>query len=68
MRYYFKRQNEIRDAAAAVATGEEAEKYSEYGYLDIADKDVPGSTKRVQVEKRFLDLTDRENLNFRYVL
>jgi hypothetical protein len=68
LNFYFKRLNRLRDEAAANAKGEEAEKYSEYGWVEIPDKDAPGGFRKVQVEKRFLDQTDKENLSFRYVL
>ncbi|PVF93085.1 MFS general substrate transporter [Serendipita vermifera] len=68
LRWYLDRCNKLRDAAAAAATiEEEKEKYGEYGWLEVADPKTGGMTK-VRVEKRFLDMTDFENLNFRYVL
>ncbi|PVF97423.1 MFS general substrate transporter [Serendipita vermifera] len=68
LRWYLNRRNQIRDAAAAAATTEEEkEKYGEYGWLEIPDPKTGAMTK-VRVEKRFLDMTDFENLNFRYVL
>ncbi|PVF97420.1 MFS general substrate transporter [Serendipita vermifera] len=68
LRWYLNRRNQRRDTAAAVATTEEEkEKYGEYGWLEVADPKTGAMTK-VRVEKRFLDLTDFENLNFRYVL
>jgi hypothetical protein len=68
LRWYLNSHNQRRDAAAAVAkTEEEKDKYGEYGWLEVADPKTGGMTK-VKVEKRFLDLTDFENLNFRYVL
>jgi ACS family allantoate permease-like MFS transporter len=68
LRWYLNRRNVARDAAqAAATTEEEKEKFSEYGWLDIpAANGQPAS--RVRVEKRFLDMTDNENMNFRYVL
>jgi MFS family permease len=69
LRWYLNRRNKLRDAAAAAAaTQEEREKYSEYDFLEVPSGDNDGKTKRVRVEKRFLDLTDFENLNFRYAL
>jgi ACS family allantoate permease-like MFS transporter len=77
---YLRRQNRIRDARvaalrAAHPPGDERagvnvhpdlEPFEEYGWVDVP---VPGGgTKRERVEKRFLDLTDHENLSFRYVL
>ncbi|PVF93087.1 MFS general substrate transporter [Serendipita vermifera] len=68
LRWYLNRCNKLRDAAAAAATTEEEkEKYGEYGWLEVADPKTGVMTK-VRVEKRFLDMTDFENLNFRYVL
>jgi hypothetical protein len=53
--------------AATATTEEEKEKFGEYGWLEVADPKT-GVMKKVKVEKRFLDMTDFENLNFRYVL
>jgi len=68
LRWYLNRRNQLRDAAQAAATTEEENaKFDEYGWLDIpATADTKAT--RVRVEKRFLDLTDKENLNFRYTL
>ena len=68
LRWFLNRRNKLRGAAAAAASEEEKEKYSEYGWLEVPSGDNDGKTKRVRVEKRFLDLTDFENLNFRYTL
>jgi hypothetical protein len=69
LRFYLVRQNKIREALeAAATTPEELEKFSEYGYLEVPDKNAPGGVTRVKVEKRFLDVTDKQNLNFRYAL
>jgi hypothetical protein len=67
LRWYLNRRHKLRDAAAA-ATQEEREKYSEYDWLEVPSGDNDGKTKRVRVEKRFLDLTYFVNLNFRYAL
>ncbi|PVF97422.1 MFS general substrate transporter [Serendipita vermifera] len=68
LRWYLNRENRLRDATAASATTEEErERYSEYGWLEVPDSKT-GMMTRVRVEKRFLDMTDFENLNFRYVL
>jgi hypothetical protein len=68
LRWYLNRENKLRDAgAAAVTTEEEKERYGEYGWLEVPNAKT-GMTTRVIVEKRFLDMTDMENLNFRYVL
>ena len=42
------------------------EPYEEYSWVNIPANS--GGTKRTRIEKRFLDLTDKENLSFRYVL
>jgi MFS family permease len=69
LRWFLNRRNLQRDAAqAAATTEEEKEKFSEYGWLEVPTEDGSGKTKRVRVEKRFLDLTDFENMNFRYTL
>jgi hypothetical protein len=69
LRWYLNNQNIQRDAAAAAATTEEEkEKFSEYGWLEIPSTEPGQGPTRVKVEKRFLDLTDKENLSFRYVL
>jgi hypothetical protein len=68
LRWYLNRRNKRRDAAAAAATTEEEkDKYGEHGWLEVKDPKTGVMTK-VRVEKRFLDMTDFENLNFRYVL
>jgi ACS family allantoate permease-like MFS transporter len=54
------------DENAGIDTHPELEEYGEYSWYNVP---VPGGgTKRERVEKRFLDLTDKENLAFRYVL
>lgn len=78
--YYLKAENRKRDERVAQLRAEhppgdekvgidvhpDLEPYEEYGWIDVP---VPGGgTKRERVEKRFLDLTDKENLAFRYVL
>jgi MFS family permease len=69
LRWFLVQRNKQRDAMqAAATTEEEKEKFSEYGWIEVPLEDGSGKTKRVRVEKRFLDLTDFENLNFRYTL
>lgn len=78
--YYITRENRRRDERAAQLRAEhppgdekagldihpDLEPYEEYSWVNMP---VPGGgTKRTRVEKRFLDLTDKENLAFRYVL
>lgn len=67
LRWFLQRRNHIRDEAAKNATTEEEKDlYGEYGWLEVPGAD--GSVNKIRVEKRFLDLTDFENKNFRYVL
>lgn len=40
---------------------------NEYGWVTVVDENGVRSRKE-RVEKAFLDLTDKENLNFRYPL
>jgi len=78
--WYLKRENSIRDdnlaqlraahppvdEKAGIEVHPDLEPYEEYSWVDIP---VPGGgTKRQRIEKRFLDLTDKQNLSFRYVL
>jgi len=78
--YHLRAENRRRDERAAELRAErppgdekaginidpELELYGEYSWYDVP---VPGGgTRRERVEKRFLDLTDMENLAFRYVL
>lgn len=78
--YHIKGENNRRDERAAQLRAEhppgdekagvdihpDLEPYEEYSWVNIP---VPGGgTKRERVEKRFLDLTDKENLSYRYVL
>lgn len=78
--WYLKRENHKRDTRAAQLRAEhppvdekagidihpDLEPYEEYSWVDVPDSG--GGLRRERVEKRFLDLTDRENLSFRYVL
>ena len=78
--YYLQWENKTRDERAAQLRAEhppgdekagldihpDLEPYEEYSWVNMPLPD--GGTKRERVEKRFLDLTDKENLAFRYVL
>ena len=63
-----KAENKHRDAMKleATATGAGLEKFDDYAYLETTDDQ--GRVKRTKVDKAFLDMTDKENLAFRYVL
>ncbi|KAJ6532955.1 MFS general substrate transporter [Mycena capillaripes] len=62
--FLFRRENARRDALAAEKGGEAAG--DDFGYLRTVD--ASGREVKAKVEKGFLDLTDRQNLAFRYVL
>jgi MFS transporter, ACS family, allantoate permease len=78
--FYLKRENSKRDERVAqlravhppgdekagVNIHPDLEPYEEYSWVDVPVHG--GATKRERIEKRFLDLTDKENLSFRYVL
>ena len=78
--FYLKRENHRRDERVAQLRSEhpsvdekteidvhpDLEPYEEYSWVDIPIHN--GGTKRTRIEKRFLDITDKENLSFRYVL
>ena len=70
LKVYLARENKRRDLLAARAreSGVGAGDFDEYGFLDVPDDTAPGGFRKEKVEKRFLDLTDGENLTFRYVL
>ncbi|KZT60921.1 MFS general substrate transporter [Calocera cornea HHB12733] len=55
------RENKRRDALQA----DEKDEQGEYGYVEQEEN---GHIVRRRVEKRLMDLTDRENLSFRYAL
>ena len=61
-------ENKRRDAlkAEALATGKGVDKFEDYAYLETTDEH--GNIINNRVEKAFLDMTDKENLAFRYVL
>ncbi|KAF8680063.1 MFS general substrate transporter [Rhizoctonia solani] len=60
IRYVLKKENDRRDALQAVQAQED------YGYVERVDSD--GQIVRQKVDKGMLDLTDRQNLSFRYAL
>ncbi|KAF8707679.1 MFS general substrate transporter, partial [Rhizoctonia solani] len=60
IRYVLKKENDRRDALQAVQAQED------YGYVERVDSD--GHIVRQKVDKGMLDLTDRQNLSFRYAL
>jgi len=62
LRFYFNALNKRRDAIKA-ETGEE---YEEFGYVERTRED--GSIERFKVPVALLDITDKENKAFRYVL
>lgn len=68
LRYLFARENQRRDALRAEAerTGDGQEKFQSWAYVEIQGKD--GAVSKRKVDKAFLDMTDKENLAFRYVL
>jgi hypothetical protein len=61
-------ENKRRDAlkAEALSTGKGLDKFEDYAYLETTDEH--GNMIKTRVEKAFLDMTDKENLAFRYVL
>lgn len=67
LRYQLAAENHRRDMLKAEAerTGVGAEDFEDFQVVEIM-KD--GKVIRERVDKTFLDLTDRENLAFRYVL
>ena len=54
------------DEHAGVKVHPDLEPYEEYSWVNVPSPD--GGTRLERIEKRFLDLTDKENLAFRYVL
>jgi len=59
LRFFLARENRRRDAEPADETYEDV-------YIERTNED--GTVEQVKVEKEFLDLTDRQNRDFRYVL
>lgn len=68
LRWLFVRENRRRDAmkAEAIARGESTSRFEDHAVVDTTDKD--GNPIQMRVDKMYLDLTDKENLAFRYVL
>jgi len=68
IRFLYARENKRRDAlyAEAQATGKGLSDFSDFAYVDTVDEN--GEVIRTKVEKAMLDITDSENLAFRYVL
>jgi hypothetical protein len=68
IRYVLDAENKRRDAlqAEAEATGKGLEHFQEHAYLETTDEN--GNIVKRRVDKAFLDMTDKENLAFRYVL
>ncbi|EIN08414.1 MFS general substrate transporter [Punctularia strigosozonata HHB-11173 SS5] len=65
--YLLRNENARRDALAAQSGGKAADgEFQEYGY--VVSVDEKGHEVKTKVEKGLLDLTDRQNLAFRYVL
>ncbi|KAF7346942.1 MFS general substrate transporter [Mycena venus] len=61
--FLLRAENRRRDRLAAEKGGEAT---ADFGYLNAVD--TSGREVKMKVEKGFLDLTDRQNLAFRYVL
>ena len=61
-------ENKRRDVlrAQAEATGEGLHHFDEYAIIETVDQN--GNTIKTKVEKSLLDITDKENLAFRYAL
>lgn len=68
IRYLYVQENKRREAlyAHAQATGEGLHDFDDFAYVDTIDE--KGEKIRTKVEKAMLDITDSENLAFRYVL
>lgn len=68
LRYHFVQENKRRDALRKQAeeTGIGLAQFDEFAWLET--KDEEGKIMRIRVEKSLLDLTDKENLAYRYVL
>ncbi|KAF7798393.1 hypothetical protein EIP86_009614 [Pleurotus ostreatoroseus] len=64
----FKKENARRDTLKlhAERTGVDIAAHEEYAYVDVTDSRNKECKQRV--DKMYLDLTDRENLAFRYIL
>lgn len=72
LRFLLSRENKRRDAMREESekTGEGRERFESWMEVEVEKKDEKGGvrTVREKVDKNFLDLTDGENLAFRYVL
>lgn len=68
LEFLFSRENKRRDAlkAQALRSGVGLSAFDEYAFVESRDDE--GKTTRRKVDKMYLDLTDGENLAFRYVL
>lgn len=60
IRYVLNKENKRRDALDA------SHAHEDYGYIEKVDSE--GKMVRQKVDKGLLDMTDRENLSFRYAL
>lgn len=60
IRYALNKENKRRDALQVFQA------HDEYGYLENVDSE--GEVVRQKINKGMLDMTDRENLAFRYAL
>ncbi|CAE6506910.1 unnamed protein product [Rhizoctonia solani] len=60
IRYVLNKENKRRDALQA------GQAHEDYGYVERVDSD--GQVVRQKVDKAMLDMTDRQNLSFRYAL
>lgn len=72
LRFQLSRENKRRDAMREESerTGEGKERFESWMEVEVEKRDEKGEvrTVREKVDKNFLDLTDGENLAFRYVL
>lgn len=70
LRAYLVRQNAIRNRASE--NGEEkpenADEKEEYNEAFVVVQDANGRDVKKRVHRAFMDLTDRQNKEFRYVL
>lgn len=68
LRFLYARENERRDAlkAQAEATGVGLADFDDFAYVETNDEN--GNIIKTKVEKSLLDVTDSENLAFRYGL
>ena len=68
LRFLLARENKRREAMRdeALRSGVGKEKFEEYAEVETTDAE--GRRIKQRVDKTFLDMTDKENLAFRYVL